>query len=155
MRSPGSGTTAGIVIGLALIAAAFFCIGSLKGVAIHSIDIVATSEARPPSVGERAEAIRQETRLDNPQGIPTGFWVMGFIAFFGLAYLLAGPQLFEAIANRDKQKRLLNKNSGRQMPAQSPYQVIDQPQFPEFPQPATRPRLPQSPDWPQLPGGSQ
>ena len=59
MRNGGSGviTIFGLVL-VCMLAAAFACSISGKGVAVHSIDTYATAEARPPSVGERAAAIR-------------------------------------------------------------------------------------------------
>jgi Na+-transporting methylmalonyl-CoA/oxaloacetate decarboxylase gamma subunit len=155
MRSNGSGGSATVVIVGVVFAFAvlFACAISFKGVAIHSIDTYATSEARPPSVAERAEAIRQETRLDNPQGIPTGFWVMGFIILLVVIWMFQGERINAAIADRKKQQRLLEKKNKRHMPAPSPYHVVDQQQFPELPQLPQRPQLPRSSSWPQLPGG--
>ncbi len=147
MRSGNGGGIIAVVLlfGMFLIIGAAACAISGRGVAIHSIDTYATREARPPSVGERAEAIRAQTRLDNRQGIPTGFWVitLALVVFVGggALYLTLGPKLHEAIANRKKQERLANK---QQRPAPSPYTIIEPP-WGQMPQPPRQPRLPGPP----------
>lgn len=130
---------------MCLIAGAAACAVSGRGVAIHSIDTYATREARPPTVAERAESIRAQTRLDNGPGIPTGFWVITifFVVCVGvILYLTLGPKLHEAIANRKRQERLAN----RQTPP-APYTIVEQPTWGQVPQPPTRPRLPSPPSY--------
>lgn len=158
MRSNGPAVVLGGVLFLFLCGAAavFACSLSGRGIATHAIDVYATTEARPLTVGERAAEIREETRLDNPNGIPAGFWIITIGAILivvgGTAYLVLGKEFFQAKADSDKQKRLLDKTQRKSglpspHPAPSPYHVIDQSSYAQVP---TRPHLPAPPSLRQL-----
>lgn len=150
-----------LVLFLCGAAAMFACSLSGRGIATHAIDVYATSEARPLTVGERAAEIREETRLDNPSGIPTGFWVIMIVTILGVGggsvYLFQGEKRMQAEAERDKQKRLLEKGQQPTQPARqpSPYYVIDAPQaqLPAAPRYPSLPAVP--PSLQQLEGGNQ
>lgn len=164
MRSSGNGPLIALGALLFLVAcsagAAFACSFAGRDAFMYSVDVYATTEARSLTVGERAAEIREETRLDNPSGIPTGFWVIMIFTILivggGLVYLFQGEKLAQAQADRNKQKRLLDKGQGQPARQPSPYYVIDEPMRPQLP---TAPRPPSLPAMPpslrQLDGGNQ
>ena len=146
----GCGVTIGLIGFVLLAAALFVCSLSIRPVTGQGIALMATADARPPTVGERAESIRQQTRLDNnSMKIPFVIWFFG-IGAAGTFLLTKIEALLKAWAELQK---LWNRGKKKQMKA--PALRIDNPNvWPPPPQAPTRPQLPGS-SWPQLPPGGE
>ncbi len=143
MRGNGCGVTIGL-IGFGLFAAALFvCSLSIRPVTGQGMALMATAEARPPTVGERAESIRAQTRLDDGgMKVPFVIWFFG-IGAAGTFLLTKIEALLKAWAELQK---LWNRGKKK---AKAPALRIENPNLPRPPQ------APQLPDWsrPQLPRG--
>lgn len=145
----GCGVIIGL-IGFGLFAAALFvCSLSIRPVTGQGMTMLATAEARPPTVGERAESIREQTRLDNNgMKIPFVVWFFGVASVGGLL-LTKLESLLKVWAELQK---LWNRSKKK---AKAPALRIENPNaWPPPPQVPTRPQLPRS-SWPQFPPGGE
>lgn len=108
---------------------------SVKQVAPQGMAMVATSQAEPPTVGERAESIRAQTRLDNGgQGIPAILWVSGIGAI-----LFAAASKFEKLMVAATGLQKAWQRGKKKVPA---LRIERPPQYPQLPQAPSRPQLP-------------
>ncbi|MBP8055079.1 MAG: hypothetical protein KA314_04525 [Chloroflexi bacterium] len=149
MRGNGWTVTIGLFV-LGLFVAALLVLSfSIRAVTSQGMTILATAEARPPTVGERASDIREQTRLDNNgMKIPFVVWFFGVASVVGflltkLESLLKMWAELQKLWNRGKKK------------VKAPSLWIENPNA--WPQPPHVPTRPQLPNWSrtQLPGGEE